>query len=154
MELTDFELLVAKSRYLINSRPISYKASLRETKDVELPTVITLNCKGTEIIAINVIPNFKEDSAKDPDWLESGSSKRIQEDFEKLNKVRDNLIKNYNNEFFNTLVDQAVDKNNRYKPVKHNKLRVNDIVLLKEPLLKANQFPMARVNQSFSKFNR
>ena len=72
---------------------------------------------------------------------------------DKLSKVREKLIETYNCEFTNTLIAQSVDKQNRYKPVLHHKLKVGDVVLLKEQHLKAHQYPLAKVTKTYSNIN-
>jgi ribosomal protein S28E/S33 len=65
----------------------------------------------------------------------------------KLRKVQSNLIDSYNSEFMKTLVDQSTDKHGRYKTVSHHKLRVGDVILLRDPMLKAHRYPLARVEE-------
>ena len=66
-------------------------------------------------------------------------------EFDRLCKVHKNLSEAYNAEFLSTLADQATDKNGRYTRVRHDLLSKGDIVLLKDPMLKPAQFPLARV---------
>ena len=53
----------------------------------------------------------------------------------------------YPSEFLNTLVSQAVNIKDRYKPIKHKFLKVGDIVLIKEIHCKPSQYPMGIVKQ-------
>lgn len=46
-------------------------------------------------------------------------------------------------------MQQAVDKNGRFRPVLHKKLQLNDIVLLKEDNIKRANFPL-RIVQSLN----
>ena len=48
----------------------------------------------------------------------------------------------YYNEFIGTLVNQAVDRKDRYVPVQHKKLQIGDIVLIREDNVKTQGFPM------------
>ena len=65
----------------------------------------------------------------------------------KLRTVHNELVKLYNSEFLCNLIRQATNVEGRYLPKKHHKLKVGDLVLLKEPLLKQINFPMARVTE-------
>ena len=60
-------------------------------------------------------------------------------------KIRENLIEIYQNEFLAQLVYQATDAKDRFKPVKHTKLSNNDVILLREPHTKPQNYPLARV---------
>ena len=88
---------------------------------------------------LQVIPN-------DPDWSENLNSS-IKDQYEKLRKVRSNLINNYQNEFLGTLMSQAVDRKDRYQPVHHKGLKKDDVVLLKEINTKPNHYPLAIVKE-------
>jgi hypothetical protein len=46
-----------------------------------------------------------------------------------------------------TLMDQSTDKHGRYKTVLHHKVRVGDVVLPRDPMLKAHRYPLARVEE-------
>jgi hypothetical protein len=102
--------------------------------------------KGYNLVSINVIPKLQEDGQDrlDPDW-NNNPRKTILTNLDKLKKIRENLRELYHTEFLNTLIGQAINVKDRYRPVKHNEVRVGDIVLLKDPLLKPNNYPMAVV---------
>ena len=68
-------------------------------------------------------------------------------DFQRLSKVKSRLIDLYHSEFLTTLINQAIDKKNRYKPVLHKALKPGDIVLLVEKHSKRYNYPMARVHK-------
>ena len=57
------------------------------------------------------------------------------------------MLKVYSEEFLPTLIKQATDLPRRYAPVSHKKLRVGDIVLIKDALIKRSNLPLARVEQ-------
>ena len=107
--------------------------------------------RGREVTSINVIPAVGSDlNSDDPEW--SVESINHSQEFKKLMKVKDSMNLVYETEFTNTLIDQAVNQSNRYKKVNHTKLEVGDIVLLKDPLLKANNYPMAVVKSVSQNF--
>ena len=61
--------------------------------------------------------------------------------------MRTELIKNYNEDFLNNLIEQSVSRKDRYKPVLHKELKPGDLVLLKEELLKSSQYPMGLIKE-------
>ena len=62
-----------------------------------------------------------------------------------LGLERGSLIGTYHSEFLTTLVNQAVDKKDRYLPVYHKLIKPGDVVLLVETHQKRYHYPMARV---------
>ena len=95
-----------------------------------------------------MIPNFQVNPSDDVEWLsECNKIGHSNDMFEKIRKVRANMIQNYNGEFLKTLSDQATNTDGRFKPVTHKKLNVGDIVLLKESLSKPASYPMAVVRE-------
>ena len=151
LEREEFDLIVSKTIHLVNSRPIAFKESLRDCGTITLPDPITpeLLTKGRHLSCMNVVPRL--DNNCDDDNIDIAfESEGFSKDWDRIRRVRDRLIGIYNEEFINTLIVQSTDKNNRYKPVLHHKLEVGDVVLLKEPHLKANQYPLARVTKIYS----
>ena len=84
---------------------------------------------------------------EDPDWLTTDITRVINTNHQKLLKVRERLVDAYHSEFLATLVHQAIDKKDRYKPVPHKQLNVGDIVLLKDKHLKLSTYPMGIVKK-------
>ena len=150
LQYPDFEFLVSQTIHLLNKRPIAFKEALRDNSSNDLPSPITpeILTKGRDLFAINVIPQLHHDGLP-PEWTPNsvGAKDVLREQFSKLKRVQQNLIDTYNSEFTNILVNQATDNSNRYSPVPHTKLRVNDIVLLKEENTKVNNYPMAIVTK-------
>ena len=144
LSFRDFDFIVCKTTHLVNRRPIAFKEFLRDTSGDEVPQVVTpeMIIHGRPLASINVIPYLQSIPDSDPDW-----SNNIPSIFEKLQKVRQNLIKLYNEEFVGKLIYQAVNKQDRYKPVHHQMVSVGDIVLLKEPYAKPHNYPLARVKE-------
>lgn len=148
----DLCLIVHQTIHVVNKRPVAYKEALRDDNNSELPSVLTpeILCKGRELVSLNIVPALQPDPENDTEWsINMGSADQLRHQFAKARKVRDNLIKTYDAEFKQTLIDQAVASKDRYKPVHHDSLKVNDIVLLTDPLLKANHYPMAKVTSTF-----
>ena len=67
---------------------------------------------------------------------------RVKNGYEKLKKVRQNLIEIYNEEFLGNLIYQSVNVKDRYKPVSHKEMKIGDVVLIKEPFAKPRNYPM------------
>jgi len=146
----DFEFLISQTIHLVNKRPIAFKSALRETKNVRVPAPITpeLLVKNRDLTSWNIIPHLQPDPDADETWCARlGSADTLRQQFAKLRKVRTNLINTYHEEFVKTLTDQATDDKFRYKKVPHHRLKVNDIVLLKDQFLKASHYPMAIVKE-------
>ena len=142
--LREFEFLISSVIHILNRRPVAFKESLRDSNSTDLPQPITpeLLMKGHNLLSINVIPELNTEYTDE--WVPVGT-KTILERFGKLQKSREELFKIYENEFIQTLVHQAIDKQDRYKPVFHHNIKVGDIVLLKELHKKPIDFPMARI---------
>ena len=140
----DFEFVVAKTKHLINRRPVAFKDLLRDSSDI-VPEVITpeMLLYGRELVSLNIIPNLQEPPDKDPEWCNEELSLK----FSKLHSVLYKLKALYADEFIGKLIYQAVNERDRYKPVSHNEVRVGDIVLLKEVHTNPINFPLGRVKQ-------
>ena len=64
----------------------------------------------------------------------------IKSNFSKLARVREKLSEIYQKEFISTLIVQATNDQDRYKPVTHKHLKVGDIVLLVEENTKRTNY--------------
>jgi len=145
----DFEVVIAQTKYLLNSRPVSFVNGLRDTDSEDLPSPITpeLLITGREIVVTNVVPSVSADNS-DVDWKEKLSkSDLMAEEFRKLSSIRARMETIYNEEFLNTLQTQATNSRDRYKPVFHDLLRVGDLILLIEPNMKQSKYPIAIVRE-------
>ena len=131
LSMRDFEFHVCQVIHVINRHPIAFQESLRESTDPDLPEVITpeILLKGQQLVSLNVIPQLNIDDIED--WVPAGVS-LIKQRFSKLQRARKELIKIYNEEFLKTLIHQAMDKTDRYKPTLHHSVNPGDIVLIKE----------------------
>ena len=148
LSLNDFHFFVKQTIHLVNKRPIAFKESLRNDKEIDIFDPITpeILLKGFELPSINIVPDLQRDP--DDEWLpQIDHISNIRANYDKLNKVRNNLCDLYHNEFLTTLITQATDRKGRYRPVSHMPLSPGDIVLLKEPLMKSYTYPMAIVKK-------
>jgi len=152
-----FRLVVAECKQLINARPVAYKEALRDCENEDLPAPISpeLLLTGRELITCNVIPYAQPSEADvDEDWTTGTNMlQSLRNEYSKIRKVRSRLIKDYNEDFLGNLVAQAVDTRDRYKRVPHEKLRVGDIILLKEQNMKSNLYPKAIVREVVTNVN-
>lgn len=140
----DFQFLIAKTVHLINKRPVAFKESLRSLPLDEIPVSISpeMLCKGYETASINILPSMQSsDDEYDPNHV------NVVDHFDKLCKIKDKLIHLYHSQFLTTLIDQAVDKKDRYKRVLHKNLEPGDVVLLVEQNCKRYNYPMGRVSR-------
>ena len=147
MDVFDFILLLEQAVCIINKRPICFKDDLRENSTQnELLTPITPECilRGHDLTTINILPSREVDM--DAEWLpEKDSEMFIKDNLAKLNQNRQKLADIYQDEFLGELMHLATNKKGRYTKVKHVKLEVGDICLIKEPMQKAVNFPMGIV---------
>ena len=148
LDYPDFTFLIEQTTHILNKRPVAFKDALRQDLE-EVPSVITpeLLCRGHELMSLNLIPSLQP-VPDDPEFKNSSSSgDALGEQFSKLRKVRENLVAIYDAEFRQNLISQAVDKKDRYIPVTHNAVQVGDIILIRDPMMKASHYPMAIVRQ-------
>jgi hypothetical protein len=94
-------------------------------------------------VSVNVVPQLQECPVADAEWLPDNEC--IKDAYFHLRKVRERLKTVYNNEFLVGLVNQATDRNSRYKPVTQRNISQGDIVLLNEDYTKAQKYPMGLV---------
>ena len=129
--------------HLLNRSLIAFKSAIRDSS-INVPEPITpeMLIIGYELTSLNLIPDLQplpEDMDYDP------SPDSINQTFQKLSRVRSNLIKIYHDEFTNTLLQQAIDRDHRYSPVKHDIINPGCVVLIKEENTKRSNYPMGIV---------
>ena len=144
LEFREFEFAVMEARQLVNKRPVAFKESIADNATIPSPITPEVLIYGHELCSINLIPPLQtvDILEADPDFQ---PVKNIRDSYEKLRKVRSNLLTHYNEEFLYKLLDQSIDEKSRYKKVTHNAIHVGDIVLLKEAFTKPSSYPMGRV---------
>mgnify|MGYP000654560869 CR=1 FL=1 len=147
LNLHDFEYIIEMTIHLVNRRPVAFREALRD-ECIDVPSPITPEAiiHGHDLLSVNVIPDLQP-LPSDQDWTPNGGTALIRDEFAALREVRKNLVEKYNNEFISGLIDQAVDRSDRYKPVTHNKITVGDIILLKEDNCKPSNYPMGIVKK-------
>ena len=144
LDYFEFEMIVHQTIHLVNKRPIAFKDGLRSLKIDETPDAITpeMLVKGYDTTSVNIIPYLQvvEDDT-DPDY----GSGTINAKYSRLNKVRSNLIDQYQSEFISTLMKQATDKKGRYKPKPHQVMKTGDVVLLVDKFAKRYNYELGRI---------
>ena len=147
LNILEFEVAIAQAIHQVNKRPIAFKTALRDCSvKNEVPEAITpeLLLKGYSTTSVNVLPVTDRE-----EWQpESNTVSKINESYEKLTQIREKMKDIYHKEFIGTLLNQSDDKKNRYSPVSHKNLKPGNIVLLKEDLTKAINYPMAIVTKT------
>lgn len=146
LNLNDFYFVIEQVQHIVNKRPISFKEALRDNDGDNLPTAITpeLLTKGRELLALNVVPEL-EPADDDPEWTPDNSPDKMWEEMKQIRNIRKKLGQIYDQQFQNYLIDMATNSKTKYLPVSHTPLEVGDIVLISDPMLKTNNFPLARV---------
>ena len=147
----EFEFTVAHTVNLVNRRPIAFRETLREDSDTACPVPITPESliRGYEPLSMNIIPSLQNTPGDhgDVDWVPESNASNVRDDYSKMRKIRAALIDIYNGEFLSTLIKQAVDVKDRYKPHRHEHLSIGDVVLLKEPFQKPSNYPMGVITK-------
>ena len=147
LPIFDFEFLICQVTHLANRRPIAFKEALRDddTNDVPEPITPELLIRGYDLSSLNLIPDLQP-PPNDPEYT---LNKSIKNEFSQLSKIRSSLIKIYHEEFLQNLLSQAIDRKDRFRPVKHEPLELGDIVLIKEENTKISNYPLGRVREIF-----
>ena len=143
----DFNFIIKQTVHIVNRRPIAFKDALRDTNSVDLPEIITPEqlIYGRVLTSINIIPELQPNdlsklAPENPNYSEA---------FVKLSQVRQRLVESYHNVFIQNLIQQATNLTKRYWPSKHHKLQIGDIVLIKDPMIKPQKYPLGKILQTF-----
>lgn len=146
LDIVEFEFVVSQSVHLVNKRPISFREALRDDQKgvCDIPTPITpeLLLKGYDLPTIHLIPSVSSEFKPSDEPLDD-----LALAYDKLVKVRNKLTKIYHDEFLSQMIDQAIDKKDRYAPINHKIIGPGDLVLLKDDFTKAVKYPLAIVRE-------
>lgn len=145
LPLRQFEFFIEQTIHLANRRPIAFKEALRD--GISVPDAITpeILIHGQELLSLNLIPELQVN----PEQILSisNTTKHINDNYNQFQATLKRLKRTYHSEFLTKLIEQAVDRKDRYKIVHHKVLKVGDIVLLKEQFVKPNNYPMGIVRK-------
>jgi len=151
LDYHDFELLISDINHLINKRPVAFP---NDSKDscVEIlgPRPITpeMLIYGHSLPSLNCIPALQP-VPDDLDYVPRPCAALV-DSYDKLRKLRSNMIELYRDEFLATLLAQSVDSKDRYVPKVSHVVSVGDVVLIKEGYTKAANYPLAVVLEVFT----
>ena len=143
LNLSDFNLLISRVNYLVNSRPLTQKGLLGDV-DSNIITPNTL-IFGKEGLALNIVPYLwhdNDDDVNDPEWLPDQNLNNYQQ---KLKKIKTKIDKLYYEEFLHNLLIQSTDKNKRYEKKHVIELSKNDLVMIVVPNTKRAKYPIGIV---------
>lgn len=141
----DFQFLISHVNHLVNRRPIAFRESLRtDLHEVPEPITPEMLLHGRELISLNLVPSIHDPISQDPDWSVAAS---LSHEFDKFKKVKENLYATYLNEFTTNLLLQSIDRVDRYKPVENKCIKVGSLVLIKDPMQKPINYPIARIKE-------
>ena len=148
LDIGEFEFFVAEARHLVNRRPITFLESLRDCSGEEIPDYISPESLlfGRHLLSTNIIPTLQpvEFGTLDSDQ-NFDPSQHVKNMNSKFTKIRANLRDLYHSEYYAKLLKESVDRKGKYAPVTHDKICVNDLVLIKDEFCKPTNYPMARV---------
>ena len=121
------------------------------TLDVPFPITPEVLIHGFELNCLNVIPNLQSTPLDKDFCIQNLDS--IKTKYDQFKSVRDNLNNMYHREFLKNLMEQAVDDNSRYVPVKGAYVNVGDVVLIEEKFTKTQQYPLGVVVKRYLNVN-
>ena len=78
----------------------------------------------------------------DDEWADEESTN---DEWQRLLDIKNRTRDLYHSEFLSGLLNQATNQKNKYLPVKHRLIGRGDVVLIKDTLVKAPNYPLARV---------
>ncbi len=147
LDFEQFLNVVKKCVCLANKRPLTNHSALRDQSvnsefRILTPEILKFGYE-TNILEVNV-PQADAD-----EWqLNQLIDHRIAyKNVAQLVKVKNNIREGYYTDFLYALMDDATHLKGRYLPIKHQVLKVGDTVLIKDPFLKSDQFPLGLVTQ-------
>ena len=146
LDALQFEVIIELLINLLNKRPVAFKQTLTNSYVEEIPEPIMpeMLIKSYEIMSINFFSDRLISSRKNPEWK---NDTNLEQDYNKFQNVIDRIRCSYQKEFTQQLLDQSVDRHNRYSKVKHDTINVDDVVLIKEENVKPNHFPLGIVEE-------
>ncbi len=130
-----------------NKRPLTNQSALRDQNidtlfNIVTPEILKL---GYETCVLEVNTPIGDYG----DWSEDDlvSPHIAYKDLGKVIKIKHRIRNNYHTDFLYGLLDQATRQKDKYKQVMHHRLAVGDIVVIKDPLVKAPNFPLGVITK-------
>ena len=138
LDFLKFQHVIKQCVCYANKKPISELGALREQNVNDDFQVISPEYLkfGYDTNVLECIYNDNEDNYDE---------NTMNADFKKLIDVKERLRNSYHKYFLTNLQEQATEYKSKYSPVSHTLLHKGDIVLVRDPMVKSPNFPMARV---------
>ena len=131
LNVPDFESLLSQVKHLLNKRPVAFKDTVRVSPSEEEVEPISpeMLIYGRELPSLNLQLHHR-----DPDWQPQvpKDSEQINKQLRKYIETKNKLNQLYNEEFIQKLLDQPIDKHNRYSPTFHNAINVGILFFSKK----------------------
>lgn len=143
LNVSDLNFVVSKVISILNKRPLTFKETLRTNSELDVPETITpeMLLYGRPLNYLSIIPEFYPADICNLDCDNIDYVKEL----EKLKKLSARISELYTDQFMQNLVLQSTNKKDLYRSCAYNDLKIGDLVLIKEDLLKPHQYPLARV---------
>ncbi len=149
IEFLQFSSIIKQAVCYANKRPLNSFSALRDQNinssfKIITPEVLKL---GYETCVVEINSPQKDIDEWSPH--DSIDPRIAYKNVEQLVKIKNNIRNEYHAEFLYSLLDSAVHIKNKYLPVKHQVLEVNDTVLIKDPFVKPAQLPMGIITKIY-----
>ena len=159
LELPDFQHLICKVSYLVNSRPIAFKNTLHSCPEGDVITP-NLLIYGHNQIVLDIFPHIQgmdeEFDRDDPEYFPSQENinKSWINYINKLKDIKTKLNNIYYGEFLQNLFHQSTNKKDRYTLKSIKKLHVGDLVHICLPNTKRLKYPKGIITRVFLNSNK
>ena len=144
VDFVKFCSIIKQCKCFANKRPLSDNALLRQNDNNENYSLITPEIIkfGYDLCVIDVDPTENNDEWNQINDIENSISVS---EIQKIVKIKDKIRTEYNDDFIYSLIDLATKNKEKYKSVVHTKLSKNDIVLIRDDLVKTVNHPLGVV---------
>lgn len=145
LSFIQFCSLIKQCVCLANKRPLNGFSSLRDQNvdhsyRILTPEVLKFGYE-TCVLEVNVPENDADNWT--PEQLDN--SKIAFQNIEQIIKIKGKIRDFYHDEFLYSLMDDATRHKGKYLPVKHQHIKPNDIVIIRDPYVKPSSQPMGLV---------
>ena len=150
LKYKEFCFVVRECNHLVNKRPIACKSLAVDSRSDTSLEVLTpeMLVKGYDVPSIAVVPHLCSE-IKDSDPIERGSlsykNEELFQSYEKMRNVKFELNRLYYDQFLVNLRSDATNRSRRYKAKNHVKLKIGDIVAVRQPNIKPYYSPIGMV---------
>lgn len=139
LDFQQFSHVIKQCICYANKKPLSIESLRGENPDDQFQIFSPEFLKfGYETAVLEVNGGNESD-----DWM--FEDLEVKEEMKKMLEVKEKLRNSYHSEFLYGLLNQATKEKDKYVPVLHNTLAIGDVVLIKDPYVKAPNYPLAKV---------